>query len=632
MATPFMSSLDHHAADLFHLLVESVSEYAIFILDPAGCVVSWNPAAERIFGYRAEEIISKHFSCLFTPEDISTGEPSQTLEHALQNGNYVKETRRVRKDGSVFCAVTTVSDLKDSFGNHSGFAEVTRDITERKLAQQALEKERDLSAAILGSLPGVYYMYDETGHFLRWNRKFEEISGYSPQEIARMHPLDFFEADKQLVAERIKSVFATGSSEVEGVIVSKSGLRTPYYFNGIRAELDGQRCLLGMGIDISPRRQAEEALRAADQWLRLAATAANVGLWDWDLSTNQVSFSREWKSQLGYAEHEIGSSFDEWQSRVHPDDLEDALHRMRAFIADPSIKYTTEFRLRHRDGSYRWILSQGSLLFNDQKIPIRMLGSHVDVTEQRHAQMQRQQTQKMEALGQMAAGVAHDFNNVLTVINGYSALLLDELPVGDHKRGLLNKIQEAGVRAGTLTQQLLMFCRQQTVTLTILNLNNVIENMQKMLEQLIGAGITLNTDLSPVLGAVKADESQISQILLNLVVNARDAMPKGGSVTVHTRNVLPAESSTFDRPAGDYVLLSVSDTGCGMNDAVKARIFEPFFTTKPAGTGTGLGLATVHGIVKQSNGHIAVSSEPGRGTTFQVFLPRVSDIAGPNQP
>jgi two-component system cell cycle sensor histidine kinase/response regulator CckA len=466
-------------------------------------------------------------------------------------------------------------------------------------------------------------MYDETGHFLRWNRKFEEVTEYSPQEIEHLHPLDLFDEDKGLVAERIKSVFHTGTGEVEGIMVSKSGCRTTYYFTGVRAEFGGQRCLLGMGIDISSRKQAEEELRAADQRLRLAATAANVGLWDWDLSTGEVYYSREWKSQIGYRDREIGSSFDEWQSRVHPDDLEDALHRMRVFIADPSVKYNTEFRLRPRDGSYRWILSQGSLLFNEQKIPIRMLGSHVDVTEQRQVQMKQQQNQKMEALGQMAAAVAHDFNNVLNVIGGYSQLLLEKLTTEDPARRFVIHITEASARATTLTQQLLMFCRQQAVELTILNLNSVVENTKEMLEQLIGRGIIVNTDLSPCLGAVKADPNQIWQILINLAVNARDAMPMGGSITIETRNILPEETTVFDLPAGTYVLLSVSDTGCGMSETVKARIFEPFFTTKSVSTGTGLGLATVHGIVKQSNGHITVWSEPGRGTVFNVFLPRV---------
>jgi PAS domain S-box-containing protein len=463
--------LAHHAADPFRLLVEGVVEYAIFMLDPAGCVAIWNPGAERIFGYQPEEIIGRHFSCFFTAEASSAGETAETLARALEVGTVTCERRRVRKDGSQFWAVTTVSNLKDYFGNHAGFAEITRDITERKMAQLAVRRERDLAAAMLSSLPGVYYMYDENRRFLRWNRQFEEVSEYSADEIKELHPLDLFEGeDKKVLAERIAGVFRTGRGEVEASLVSKSGRRTPYYFNGVLADVDGHRCLLGMGIDISDRKRSEEALRATDQRLRLAATAARVGLWDWDLRTDEVYFSPEWKFQIGYREDEIGSSFNEWQSRVHPDDLDDALDRMRAFIANPSSKYNTEFRLRHRDGSYVWILSQAALLFDEQGVPIRMLGSHVDVTEQRQGEGQRHQAQKMEAVGRLAGGVAHDFNNPLTVITGYGDMLAGAVSSDPNLSKVVTEINFAAERAASLTRQLLAFSRQQVMVPKVLDL------------------------------------------------------------------------------------------------------------------------------------------------------------------
>jgi PAS domain S-box-containing protein len=368
--TPFMSAIAHHAADPFRLLIESVVDYAIFILDPAGNVASWNPGAERIYGYRAEQIVGRHFSCFYCPEDAASGAPGRELQCALQDGHDERECMRVRQDGSRFHAISTISDLKDFFGQHAGFAKVTRDITDRKHAEEVVRRERDLSAAILGSLPGVYYMYDEQGRFLRWNRRFEVVTEYSASEIANLHPLDLFEGeDKQLLAERIADVFRNGWGEVEANFVAKSGRRTPYYFNGVRAEIEGKHCLLGMGIDISRQKQAVEALGATDVRLRLAVTAANVGLWDWDLRTNEVYYSPEWKRQLGYEEHEIGTAFDEWQRRVHVDDLQPALERLHAFVADPARKYAAEFRIRHRDGSYRWILSQASILFDDKQKP-----------------------------------------------------------------------------------------------------------------------------------------------------------------------------------------------------------------------------------------------------------------------
>jgi PAS domain S-box-containing protein len=472
-------------------------------------------------------------------------------------------------------------------------------------------------------------MYDQTRRFLRWNQRFEVVTEYSADEIARLHPLDFFAGeDKKLLAERIEGVFRTGSGEVEADLVSKSGRRTPYYFNGVRAEIDGQLCLLGMGIDITALDRAEQALRATDERLRLAARAASVGLWDWDLRSNEVFYSAEWKRQIGYDEHEIGTDWDEWQRRVHPDDLEIALQHMRAFLANPALRYEAEFRLRHRNGSYRRILSQASLMFDEHDRPIRMLGSHVDVTDQRRLEKQLQQVQKMEALGQLAGGVAHDFNNILTVINGYTDLLLVGLPPDDPMREALLEITKAGGRSGNLTRQLLAFSRQQVLEPKVLDLNAVVGDTEKLLHRLLGEDVILTARLSPDLGRVKADPGQIEQVLINLAVNARDAMPTGGNLTIETQGVTLDETYCRDFPdlaPGDYVMLAMSDTGCGMDEVTQARVFEPFFTTKAVGKGTGLGLATVHGIVKQSRGHIALYSEVGQGTTVKVYLPRVSE-------
>ncbi len=638
--SPFVTSLAHHAADPFRLLVESVEDYAIFMLDPAGRVASWNPGAERIYGYQTAEIVGQPVEQLYHLEDAEIGKPAVARLAALSSGFFGAESELARKDGTAFCAEITTSNLKDYFGNHAGFSMVTRDITERRNAELRIRQERDLHEAILSSLPGVYYMYDESGHFIRWNKQFEEITGYTTDEINSLHPLDLFVGENRVkVAEAIERVFRTGFGQTEALFLSKTGVQIPYYFNGIRAEIEGKVCLLGMGIDITDQVRAQQELRANDLRMRQAARAGNVGLWDFDLKTNKIYYSPELKRQLGYEDHEIGDELSEWEDRLHPDDKAESLQALVDFVANPATyRYEREFRLLHRDGSYRRILSQASLLFDENNAePIRMLGSHVDVTEQRRLEQQIRQAQKMEAVGQLAAGVAHDFNNLVTVINGYSDLVLSSGALEEPIRSQVAEIYQAGIRAGNLTRQLLSFCRRQAVEPKHLNPNLVVSTTEKMLLRLLGDGVTLETVLAPDAGTVRADQGQLELVLVNLAVNARDAMPGGGTLTISTRNTGPGDGALADEPdlpAGEYVLIAVSDTGTGIDAETRAHIFEPFFTTKAEGFGTGLGLATLKSIVGQADGHIFVHSDMGSGTTFKIYLPRLEEpsIAPPEEP
>jgi two-component system, cell cycle sensor histidine kinase and response regulator CckA len=325
-------------------------------------------------------------------------------------------------------------------------------------------------------------------------------------------------------------------------------------------------------------------------------------------------------------EERLGHRVDEF---LHPDDVPDIAERFFYSLTHPDEVIHVEFRYLHKDGAYRWGEAIGVNRLNDPAVQAIVV-NHRDISDRlaieqrlRVSEEQLRQAQKMEAVGRLAGGVAHDFNNVLTAIFGYSDLLLEEFPLDDPRRADVQEIRRSAERAATLTRQLLAFSRKQVMQPRVLNLNDVISNVQSLLRRLVGEDIEVQLDLRKELIPVVADPGQMEQVLMNLAANARDAMPEGGQLKISTSNV-QIESVPFERPglkSGHYAALTVHDTGTGMPDHVRTHIFEPFFTTKEQGKGTGLGLATVYGIVKQSGGGIYVESGEGQGTTFVIYLP-----------
>jgi PAS domain S-box-containing protein len=398
-------------------------------------------------------------------------------------------------------------------------------------------------------------------------------------------------------------------------------------------DADGQPLLyVGQVQDITERKQADEALRAGEKRIREAQqrlqhviTSSPAVLFT--LACEGGALQPDWISEnvqemLGHPAESFSRS-GWWYEHVHPDDL----HRVTAQVIHNLFtldRVSDEFRFRHQDKTYRWIRNEMRLLRDPEGNPLEVVGSWSDITEHKALEDQFRQAQKMEAVGQLAGGIAHDFNNLLAVINGYGEILLDNLPVHDPNRDAIVQIAEAGNRAAALTRQLLVLSRKAIVEPKVLDLRVVVADMDRMLRRIIGEDISLVTRTDPELGAVKADLGQLEQVLLNLAVNARDAMPQGGRLTIEVRNAELDETYVHEHPEarpGPCVLLAASDTGCGMDASTAARIWEPFFTTKGE-RGTGLGLATVYGIVKQSGGHIAVYSEVGSGTVFKIYLPR----------
>ncbi len=476
---------------------------SLVIIDADGIIIGWNPQAEKVFGWSGAEVTGRVLSDTIVPSRYRDAHHAG-LARFLATGEGPVLSRRfetiaVCRNGMEFPVELTVTPVR--MGTTWLFSGVVRDLRERRQADESLRKERDFSDTMIESLPGLFYLFDGDGRFVRWNRNFELASGYSAEEIAGLGPLDFFAGDdRRVVAQRIGEVFAKGTSSVEADFVAKDGTRTPYFLTGRRVVVEGKQCAVGMGLDITARRRLEQ------QFL---------------------------------------------------------------------------------------------------------------------------QAQKMEAVGRLAGGIAHDFNNLLTVIAQSCELLLVNLAEDAPIREDVVEIRKAGNRAATLTRQLLAFSRNQVLVPRVLDLNAVVADMDKLLRRLPGEDVDVIATLAPGLDAVRADPGQVEQVIVNLAVNARDAMPDGGKLTIETHevelNAAYAETHVGVTP-GRYVLLAVSDTGTGMSRETQARIFEPFFTTKEGGKGTGLGLATVYGIVTQSGGHVTVHSEVGHGTTFKIYLPRVSDV------
>src|SRR6266511_3732381 len=378
--------------------------------------------------------------------------------------------------------------------------------------------------------------------------------------------------------------------------------------------------------DVSERRKAEAALRESEERYRTLVEGVRDIIFALSPEGTIASLNPAFETITGWRREEwVRQPF---ERLVHPEDLPLALELLGRVVRG-ELRPASQFRVRTAKGDFRVGEFSATPQLHEGRL-VGILGIGRDVTERVQLEQQLRQAQKMEAVGRLAGGIAHDFNNILTAITGYSDLLLEDLAASDPRREDVQEVRKAADRAAGLTRQLLAFSRQQVLQPQVLDLNALVSELEKMLRRLLGEDVELAARLDPALGRVKADPGQLEQVVMNLAVNSRDAMPSGGKLTIETANVVLDEAFARDhypgRP-GLYVLLAVSDTGVGMSDETQAHLFEPFFTTKEKGKGTGLGLATVYGIVKQSGGFIWVYSEVGHGTAFKIYLPRVDQPA-----
>jgi two-component system cell cycle sensor histidine kinase/response regulator CckA len=492
-------------------------------------------------------------------------------------------------------------------------------IKRRQGAEKALLREKTLADAVIENLPGIFVLQDRDGKNLRWNKNAETVTRYGLTEIAPLG--NVMDKDKEAVQQARKEVFERGLTHVEADMLVQNGAIAPYYFTGMRVELEGIPYLAAIGIDLTESRQAEKAVRRSEAELRSFVEHAPYGIGT--ISVQQDRFLRANPTMvklLGYK-----SEAEVLALTVSRDLYRDGeAGSIRAQPTRAEFFSAVEFTWKRKDGKPVTVRASGRRVSPPDNAGDVLEIIAEDVTARRLLEDQLRQAQKMEALGQLAGSIAHDFNNLLGVIIGYSELLsTDSEGLMSVRLGIIKK---AGQSAAALTSQLLAFSRRQAIQPRILNLNSLVAETARMLQRLVGENIEQKLMLDPALGKTKADPGQIVQVIMNLAVNARDAMPAGGDLTIETLNLTLEEGTFIDGveiPPGAYVLLSVRDTGMGMDAETQAHIFEPFFTTKAEGKGTGLGLATVYGIVKQNGGYVFAESELGKGTIFKVYLPQV---------
>ena len=470
------------------------------------------------------------------------------------------------------------------------------------------------------------FQSDEAGKILWWSDEMYRLVGRSPEEP----PLDYFHfieryvhpEDREDQRRLASDVLADPTTRITSRfrIVTADGLLKHIDCQG-RPSLDSHGRLadyIGALQDITDRVSADEALRASESRYRLLADHSSDVITRQSIDGALLYVSPSVVNLVGYTPEEMAGR--RLAAFIHPEDLP---YIMKVFSEITEAPTLMAFRVRHRDGNHPWVEVSGNLI-RPVDGPPEIICQLRDVSERKRLEDQMRQSQKMEAVGRLAGGVAHDFNNLLTVINGFSEVLQEMIPEEDAARALVTDIREAGLRAASLTKQLLAFSRRQNVSRRVLDLNDAVRNSQSLLSRLVGDEVRLKFKLSPGRAAILADSGQVDQVLMNLVLNARDAIPGGGEITMSvSQHTVVGEGEPGELPPGDFIVLAVSDTGAGIDEATRALIFEPFFSTKEQGKGSGLGLATVYAIMQQADGRITVESEVGQGTTIRLFWPAI---------
>ncbi len=493
--------------------------------------------------------------------------------------------------------------------------------------QQHEETERRQALAMDSSIEGIGIL-NEKGVHIYANAALASMLGFDSTERIVGQPWRIVYALQQVdaVESQVREAMQENGKWSGSLLLRRpDGSRLPVEMQvGVLPD-GGTLCI---SRDLSQHQQAEKARAEAEAKFRMLVEHVNAITYIAEIGIHGRWFyvSPQVENILGYAPEEWLATAREWDQHIHPDDL--PVVAAAEAQSQSGLPFQAEFRIRRKDGREVWLSDTAVIVQGSDSHPV-MEGIMVDITERKALETQLQQSRKMEAVGRLAGGIAHDFNNLLTIISGYTELALSRPQLPREAHSDIERIENAAGRAASLVRQLLAFSRKQVLQPKILDLNKIVLNLDSLLRRLMDERIEMVTRVKDDIGKVKADPAQIEQVIMNLVVNARDAMPEGGRLIVETCNTSLDANYAVDHVSvkpGRYVMLAVSDTGVGMDQQTVAHIFEPFFTTKESGRGTGLGLSTVYGIVKQSGGYIWVYSEPGKGSTFKVYLPRVEDV------
>jgi two-component system cell cycle sensor histidine kinase/response regulator CckA len=601
------------------------------ITDARGTILWVNAAFTRMTGYSSTEAIGQN------PRLLKSGEHPPTFYQELwstiaSGKSWTGEMTNRRKDGSVYLEEQTITPFRDAGGNVSHFIAVKQDRTLRRRADDALRRSEARYRLLAEHISDVIELYDLGMNAVYVSPSVQQLRGYTPDEVIaqpRMGALAPGSRDlavrvfqEEMEIERSGRGDPARSRTVEFEVLCKDGT-TVWTESKLTALRDSSGSLTGFIVvsrDITERKRVEETLRETSKKLETLIDASVLAIVALDQGGRVTVWNNAATRLFGWSTQEVLGQL----PPMIPDDRRAELDegRVRNRLGE-EVVYETQ--RRRKDGSLVDVLRSSSIIVDPQGQESGTMVMFLDITERKQLEEQLRQAVKMESIGRLAGGIAHDFNNLLTVIGGRSYLLLSQLPAGHAMRRDLLVIQQTGDRAAALTRQLLAFSRKQVLAPAVIDLNAIVSGMRTLLERVLGEDVDLIMDLDPSLGHVTADPGQLEQVILNMAVNARDAMPEGGQLTLETRHV--DVNPTYARQKveltpGPYEVLSIGDTGVGMDAATVARAFEPFFTTKAVGKGTGLGLATAYGIVKQSGGHITVYSEPGSGTTFRIYLPR----------